>query len=111
MKKGISPWFSTLFKETDSLCPVDETSDRSPVSVLQSIGQDQPSPSDEELNPVGSKPAPILHVKEKKDDESDALRPPTPPRSVITNLAGLFDIEDLPGKWWSLPVTSFRLVW
>jgi hypothetical protein len=110
MKKGTSPWFSTLFKETDSLSLVDETSDRSPVSVLQSIGQDQPS-SDEELSPVGNKPAPILHVKEKKDDEPDVLRPRTPPRSIVTNLAGLFDIEDLPGKWWSLPVTNFKLVW
>lgn len=98
MKKGTSPWFSTLFRETDSLSLVDKTSDRSPVSVLQSIGRDQPSPSDEELSPVGNTPTPILPVKEKKDDEPDIPRPPTPPRPVVTNLAGLFDIEDLPGK-------------
>lgn len=99
MKKGTSPWFSTLIKETDSLSLVGGTSDGSPVSVLQSIGQDQPSPSDEGLSPVGNKPTPILHVKQKMSDESDVPRPLTPPQSVINNnLAGLFDIEDLPGK-------------
>jgi len=50
-------------------------------------------------------------VKEKKDDEPDVLRPRTPPRSIVTNLAGLFDIEDLPGMCWPLPVANFKLVW
>lgn len=70
--------------------------------MLQNVGQDITSSSDDEPSPDGNKPTPIIHAREKekekeKDDEPGVPRPHTP-RSVITNLAGIFDVEDLPGK-------------
>ncbi|KAJ3680667.1 hypothetical protein LUZ60_016945 [Juncus effusus] len=95
IKKGTSPWFSSLITET--LTETEETSEGSPVSVFH-----HPN-SDDDVSPNAPKPAPAAQFKEERDcgdvidDTVGAPKVNTPPRSTwIANLDAVFDYEDLP---------------